>query len=727
MTQAPIRDSAPRCLLKVGAGVFLLAMAAYSAGLIYYLRHPFPTAILGATYEFVDAEGAIRVGRVASAGAAERAGLRAGDRILAVNGRSLTSIYPFWDATERGDPAETIRLAVQRPGDSRITDVSLRLDTPPDPPSRLGRTVLTRTHVAALQVLSFYPIPFLVVAGVVLIQRYHDRHAWLLAVMFTGFIVGTQLPSLEPVIHPALRKPLLAYWVLWAAVAPGALYYFFASFPEPTPFDRGVPWLKMVFLGLPLLTGATLAVATLVSPGRPFYLALSPARQPVVDFVLGIYTVTGYGLGLASLALNSFAAKPETRRRTRVMLWGTAAAVLPFLIVGTYVVARDMELVDLPFWVWVGAIFAIFLLPLSFAYAVVKHRVMEIPVLLRRSARYVVVRHAILIVGIVIGVTLTFAFAAVFSRVLPEEPAPTVSSRDERRPAASEPAGRITEAERRALSAVAGALFGVLVAMVTRQGVGKITQRLDRAFFREAYDARQLLQDLARRTRSATDRRQLAKLLERSLSDALHPATILVLLRTPADHLEPVEPSAGIQLSTIDAALVDRETFTRAGTTLVRRGELPASLAALSVVEPELLASMQGHDEQLEGLLVLGPRLSDEPYGREDRELVASVASQAGIALQNLRLAGAIADRIEGRAACRPRAGDCPRSPGEAVAAADAPTGVSRVCGDLHSGPPGRWRLLRFSLSRPRPPWPGPGRHLGQGHFRRAPDGEPPG
>ena len=34
-------------------------------------------------------------------------------------------------------------------------------------------------------------------------------------------------------------------------------------------------------------------------------------------------------------------------------------------------------------------------------------------------------------------------------------------------------------------------------------------------------------------------------------------------------------------------------------------------------------------------------------YGRDDRELVASVASQAGTALQNLRLASAIAERME--------------------------------------------------------------------------------
>ena len=82
----------------------------------------------------------------------------------------------------------------------------------------------------------------------------------------------------------------------------------------------------------------------------------------------------------------------------------------------------SVEFIELPFWLWVGSLLALFLLPVSFAYAVVKHRVMEIPVLLRRSARYVVVRHAIVIVGIGIGVTLTLVFTSLLPRVLPSGP-----------------------------------------------------------------------------------------------------------------------------------------------------------------------------------------------------------------------------------------------------------------------------------------------------------------
>ena len=44
---------------------------------------------------------------------------------------------------------------------------------------------------------------------------------------------------------------------------------------------------------------------------------------------------------------------------------------------------------------------------------------------------------------------------------------------------------------------------------------------------------------------------------------------------------------------------------------------------------------------------MLGPRLSEEPYSREDKHLLATVASQAGVALESIQLGEKIAERIE--------------------------------------------------------------------------------
>jgi sigma-B regulation protein RsbU (phosphoserine phosphatase) len=624
--------SVPRPLLKVGAAVFLLVMSAYSVASTYYNTHRFPTASLGLTGAFTRAERAMRVVEVEPAGPADRAGLRAGDLILAVNGRTLETQVPFWDAVDRGQPDASVVLSVRRPGETEVREVPVRLD-PYHLPAAIERMRFSRAQIAALALLTLYPLPFLVVAGIVLVQRIHDRHAWLLAALFGGLIVlGLDTPRILNVIHPSLRIPLLASWSLFAFLPPGAFYSFFATFPEPTPLDRGVPWLKGVLLGLPIFNGVFLASAILFAPQQavPLADAWSDEAQPAIGMTFGIYSMAAYGLGLASLVWNAFRAGPEARRRTRVMLWGTTAGVLPAAALVAYTEShgiRGVEILSLPFWTWVGATLALYLIPLSFAYAVVRHRVMELPVLLRRSARYVVVRHAIVMVGIVLGVALTFVFAWGLSQILPAGPAEAMSAGP--------------------MSGVAGAAFGIMVAAAMRNVVRKATDRVDRAFFREAYDARRLLQDLARRTRGATGRSELAALLESSLKDALHPRAILVLLRTPANRLEPIEPAGAMPALALAAAAVERELSTRGGTALVRPGELPASLASIASVQPELLVPMPGHDEQLEGLLVLGPRLSDEPYGREDRELVASVAGQAGTALENLRLATAVAEQME--------------------------------------------------------------------------------
>ena len=261
--------AAPRPLLKLGAVVFLLAMTGYSAALMYYNRNRFPSASLGLTGEYSDRERSMRVDRVEPGGPAARAGLTAGDRIVAVNGRPLETIYRYWDAVDRGRPGETVRLTVQRQVDSRLDDVAIELGAF-HLPAGLEGIKLTLTQLLALNLLSLYPIPFLVVAGIVLTQRYEDRNAWLLSLMFGAFIAGVDLPNFISVVHPMLRKPLLAYWALFAALPPGALYCFFALFPEPTVLDRRLPWLKVILLGVPLAVGTVLAVVTLVTPGRPF-------------------------------------------------------------------------------------------------------------------------------------------------------------------------------------------------------------------------------------------------------------------------------------------------------------------------------------------------------------------------------------------------------------------------------------------------------------------------
>ena len=68
----------------------------------------------------------------------------------------------------------------------------------------------------------------------------------------------------------------------------------------------------------------------------------------------------------------------------------------------------------------------------------------------------------------------------------------------------------------------------------------------------------------------------------------------------------------------------------------------------LEPLQPECLVPIRGSSEgQLQGEIVLGTRLSEEPYSASDKRLLASVASQAGIAMRSITLAEKMAETME--------------------------------------------------------------------------------
>jgi sigma-B regulation protein RsbU (phosphoserine phosphatase) len=339
------------------------------------------------------------------------------------------------------------------------------------------------------------------------------------------------------------------------------------------------------------------------------------------------FVMACYLLGLSSLVLNAFASSPDTRRRTRVMLWGTLAAVVPAMALQIYAGATGRSYDKVPFWEWAPVVLALFLLPISFAYAVVKYRVMEIPVLLRRSARYVLVRQALVVFAGALAIVSTFAFARVI---------PWFAGSDATEPGSTP------------LAAVAGAGFGVVLAMAGGRLIRRGTERIDRAFFRGSYDARRILHELAARCRTASDPEQLASDVRRALDDALHARAIHVLLRTASGGLALAgTPDSAAREVSDDADAVDLHGLF--GGDAVRELAPPFEGVPpwLAAIGPELVVALEGRDERLEGLFALEPRLSEEPYSHEDRELLAAIGSQAGIALENIRLAREMVTRAE--------------------------------------------------------------------------------
>ena len=330
------------------------------------------------------------------------------------------------------------------------------------------------------------------------------------------------------------------------------------------------------------------------------------------------------------------------------MVWGTIVGVGPILLTTAIALSQHKTFYQYPFWFSVTPIICLCLLPLSFAYAVVKYRALEIPVLLKRSARYFLVQRGFVALILLAGVAATLLLARALSRYLPEPSHAGVP---------------------------VGAAFGIILVWGGTQMQSRVTRRLDRAFFRSAYDTRQILVDLAAKTRTASSREQLAELLRHEIVDALHPSTLAIYFGqigggfvTTSD----VPP----EIRTLPGDLPVLAHMRERGQTweiVPTPGEAPA-LAILQPLQPECLVPMMGRDGRLLGLAVLGPKLSEESYSGEDRRLLDSVANQAGQRPREHRPRSEHGRTTGSRPSCSPGNGYSPPSAGEAVASENAAT-----------------------------------------------------
>ena len=614
-------SSLPHRLLLTLATAFAAAAIFYACLWMYLERTPGPLVELGFNNshneQFDKRSHSIKVGDVVPDSPAERGGLLAGDQIIGINGQPLITSAPYDDAYARGKPGDSVVLTVLREHQANPVELHCNFRFCPKgaPPEGLAKS-------SAVQVMRSFPVLFLLVGLTVLFLRLNDPNAWLLAFLFCGFAVAPGF-SHQVAMNPALRSFALAYQVILYAMLCPLFCIFFAVFPARAPLDRRLPWLKWIGLVFGVATAvAGVVFGDLRAPGVAADAFGERGGESVrLSLIYGNYLFLM--LGLVSLGGNAFAksSDPGVRRKSRVILLGTIFGVLPLVIERA---AMDFTEYRPSFWVNTILIIVCALYPLSFGYAVVKHRVMEIPVLLRRSARYFLVQRGFTVLLFVVA----FSAIAFFSTTLSRFFQPNASA-----------------------GMMFSAAFGIALVWASAPLVKRGTQSIDRAFFRSAYDARVILQDLAEKARTVTSRGELAALLQHHLDKALHPKNFVCYFAAGDSKLMAEcgrVPPGGETLSTGLMALALLTLRGKSWDVPLPGEDEVEDLRVLAPLAPECLVPILDHAGQLSGLLVLGQRLSEEPYSSEDKRLLDSVASQAGIAIENFGLAEKMAERMEG-------------------------------------------------------------------------------
>ncbi|HEX6904515.1 MAG TPA: serine/threonine-protein kinase [Thermoanaerobaculia bacterium] len=247
-------------------------------------------------------------------------------------------------------------------------------------------------------------------------------------------------------------------------------------------------------------------------------------------------------------------------------------------------------------------------LPFTVPHAVLVHRVMHVRLAARQALRYTLARWSALTL-----VTVPLATLIVYLYTHQEYQLNQLFSGV------------------RSLLLIATVAVGVAALRYRRM----LLDAIDRRYFREQYDARQILTLLVERIRSIRDSATLADLVSREIDLALHleKAALLALdprsgtLADPRGRTRKLDASSPLALTLSNASDPLAIDLENPQSPLLRLPEKDRQWMAESGFR--LLVPILARDGSLLGLIGLGPRRSGLPFLREDRQLLHAIASSA--------------------------------------------------------------------------------------------------
>ena len=471
---------------------------------------------------------------------------------------------------------------------------------------------------------ALFAISFGAMGALLLLGGREDRRALALG----GFFLATATSWSDGPLHSLWKGDPSRYGLLalvdateLSAFMPYFLWVFVREFPSPPPDRRryqlmvhasaaaGLALFAVNLLRFGLLQGglqeASKALDVFVpdEPRELFY--------KVVDLLTAA--------ALLVLPWKAWQAQGPERRRARVFLQLLALCFSPafgFLVI--YLVAPGAKgFFDthkhLLFWVVTCVMAPGLVLPAAVSYAVLVHRVLDVKLIARRALQYVLTRSMVSVLVAIPAMALAAYVAA--------------------------------HSEKSVAYLFSGArvqllLAAVLVGAAALRYRKPLLDAVDRRFFREQYDARQILGLLVERIRSIRDSASLANLVSREIDLALHleRAALLALearsgvLLDPRNRTRRLDSSSALALLLSNASAPLEVDLESPRSPLLKLPERDRRWLAESGFR--LLVPILSRDGLLLGVLGLGEKKSGLPFLKEDRQLLHAIASNAAWVLE---------------------------------------------------------------------------------------------
>jgi serine/threonine-protein kinase len=369
-------------------------------------------------------------------------------------------------------------------------------------------------------------------------------------------------------------------------------------------------WLPSAYSGMIRAFGPERAAA-IASAQHPFPMIAELIADPLVNLML---TVGALATALVSWRNYKHLPEGDQKRRLRWVMLGVMVGVSPIIVLFPFVTTTTNPTTRAVMIRLINAVAGVS--PLCVAYAVIVHRVLGLRVVLRSGLRYMLARNSLRFVLIV---PMAWALGAIALN-------PQRSFAD----LALSTSGKV--------NLLLMALSGLALKYRT-----DLLRRIDRRFFREAYQQDQVFIALAEAVNKAADVVEVSRMLSTQIQSALHPRSLFVASKESAGDFAVVfSSSVGAQRG-IDHFGLAPTAFDQLEASIAinedgAAGWPPTERSHLNTLGIQLIIPLRGPNEGLVGVILLGEKLSEEPYTRHDRKLLDTVATQTGIVWENLQL-----------------------------------------------------------------------------------------
>ena len=552
---------------------------------------------------------------------ASAAGLAVGDRILAVNGQPIGNIVDWLAHRMNFSADEPIYIVVERQGTRIAATMTLHRNIWEElsPAERSTELIFLSSKLITLLIGLFVvfrrPRDFTSRVGgwvLVAMATVFEAFQWGLASSIRSLSVFLQWPVMLTYVSAAFRTPLL--------------FSFFCLFPKRL-IQRS--WIWVLLLAGPVI--ATFYALYLLTKTIYVPTHLASLAPPWVLIAFGLQSFVYLIAALLVLPISYYRLETTTdRRRFRVLFFGALVGLLFYLpkVFGTALIdfspaiAGLLDSQSLSLVCNVG--FLVF--PLAFAYAILRHRLFDIRVIIRRGLQYALARGFLLsifpaVIGILVLDLVIHGEDPLFSTL------------------------RVRGWPYAAIGALASLAFW------QRQNW---LSSLDRRFFRDKYDAQRLFADVIEEIRRSSNIDQSAPSITSRVTQALHAEFCAFVVRNPGEdtyHILAVSPSGALNAdlpASNNLIPLVRTLDTSVPITVAETGWLGRQLPQadkdfLHSARVSLIVPISLTEGRTEALLMLGAKRSEEPYSSEDIRLLENVA--AAIAVLLLRRGAIMSDR----------------------------------------------------------------------------------